>query len=123
LAAAVLPLQKDFVNSRILLSGATNSTSTEETEEEDKESSSTKLTIDTAISRYKHNNFTKTVHCGREMFNNMDDIEEFDTYMPDRLHPNAKGYELWSHCIKKGLEVVMDHQINLEEEAVEEESG
>jgi len=60
-------LQKDFVNSRILLSGATNSTEDEETEEEDKESSSTKLTIDTAISRYKQNNYTKTVHCGREM--------------------------------------------------------
>jgi len=114
--------RKDFVNSRIvLLSGATNSTSTEE-EEEDKESS-TKITIDTAISRYKHNNYTKTVHCGREMFNNMDDIDEYDTYMPDRLHPNAKGYELWAHCIKKGLEVVMDHQVSLEEEeAVEEES-
>jgi len=37
---------------------------------------------------------------------------------------NHKGYELWSHCIKKGLEVVMDHQVSLEEEeeAVEEES-
>ena len=113
--------REDFVNSRIvLLSGSTNSTSTEEEEEEDKVSS-TKHTIDTAISRYKHNNYTKTVHCGREMFNNMDDIDEYDTYMPDRLHPNAKGYELWSHCIKKGLEVVMDHQISLEDE-VEEES-
>jgi len=111
--------RKDFVNSRIvLLSGATNSTSTED--EEDKESS-TKLTIDTAISRYKHNNYTKTIFCGREMFSNVDDIDEYDTYMPDRLHPNAKGYESWSHCIKKGLEVVMDHQISLEEE-VEEES-
>jgi len=112
--------REDFANSRIvLLSGTTNSTSTDE-EEEDKESS-TKLTIDTVISRYKHNNYSKTVHCGREMFNNMDDIDEYDTYMPDRLHPNAKGYELWSHCIKKGLEVIMDHQISLEEE-VEEES-
>jgi len=50
---------------------------------------STKLTIDTAISRYKHNNYTKTAHCGGEMFNNMDDIEEYDTYMPDRLLLNA----------------------------------
>jgi len=117
----------DFVNSRIvLLSGSTNSTSTdeeEEEEEEDGEDSPTKITIDTAISRYKHNNYTQTVHCGREMFTNMDDIEEYDTYMPDRLHPNAKGYELWSHCIKKGLEVVMDHQISLEEEVVEEEES
>jgi len=113
--------REDFVNSRIvLLSGSTNSTSSEE--EEEAEESSTKLTIDTAISRYKHNNYTKTVHCGREMFNNMDDIDEYDTYMPDRLHPNAKGYELWSHCIKKGLEVVMDHQISLDKEEVEEES-
>jgi len=30
----------------------------------------------------------------------MDDIEEYDTYMPDRLNSNAKGYELWSHCIE-----------------------
>ena len=113
--------RKDFVNSHIvLLSGATNSTSTEE-EEEDEESS-TKLTIDTAISRYKHNNYTKTVYCGREMFNNMDNIDEYDTYMPDRLHPNAKGYELWSHCINKGLEVIMDHQVSLEEVVEEKES-
>ena len=101
----------DFVNSRIvLLSGNTDETivgtddkrAVDEFSEEEQEEST-------------NNNYTKTIHCGREMFN-IDDMDEYDTYMPDRLHPNSKGYELWSHCLKKGLEVIMDHQVRLEEE-------
>ena len=98
----------DFVNSRIvLLSGNTDETivdkssDNQDTDKEEEEEST-------------NNNYAKTINCGREMFN-IDDINEYDTYMPDRLHPNSKGYELWSHCLKKGLEVVMDHQVRLEE--------
>mmetsp|Transcript_13706 Transcript_13706/g.29769 ORF Transcript_13706/g.29769 Transcript_13706/m.29769 type:complete len:492 (-) Transcript_13706:107-1582(-) len=58
------------------------------------------------------NDYATTINCGREMFD-MGDEDEFDAYMPDRLHPNAKGYELWSRCIRRGLEVIMDHVISL----------
>ena len=60
------------------------------------------------------NEYEKTISCGKEMFA-IDDQDEFDTYMPDRLHPNSKGYELWSRCLYRGLEVVMDHAISLKE--------
>ncbi|KAL3809742.1 hypothetical protein ACHAXA_009244 [Cyclostephanos tholiformis] len=50
--------------------------------------------------------YTQRVYCGREMFA-FDDESEFDIYMPDRLHPNAKGYELWSRCLNKGLAAIV----------------
>lgn len=56
--------------------------------------------------------YAKTINCGRSMFA-FEFEAEFDMYMPDRLHPNAKGYELWSRCLKRGLESVMDHTISL----------
>jgi lysophospholipase L1-like esterase len=52
------------------------------------------------------------IQCGQDMFA-FDSEEEFDAHMPDRLHPNAKGYDVWARCIKRGLEEVMDHTINL----------
>mmetsp|Transcript_34150 Transcript_34150/g.71894 ORF Transcript_34150/g.71894 Transcript_34150/m.71894 type:complete len:107 (-) Transcript_34150:112-432(-) len=58
------------------------------------------------------NHYTTTIHCGKEMFN-IEDDDVFNMYMPDRLHPNAMGYKLWSHCLKRGLEETMDHAINL----------
>mmetsp|Transcript_8137 Transcript_8137/g.10553 ORF Transcript_8137/g.10553 Transcript_8137/m.10553 type:complete len:87 (+) Transcript_8137:45-305(+) len=58
------------------------------------------------------NHYTTTIHCGKEMFN-IEDDDVFNMYMPDRLHPNAMGYKLWSHCLKRGLEEIMDHAINL----------
>jgi len=39
-----------------------------------------------------------------------------------QITSKCQGLELWSHCIKKGLEVVMDPQISLDKEEVEEES-
>jgi lysophospholipase L1-like esterase len=36
-----------------------------------------------------------------------DDDSEFDAHMPDRLHPNRKGYELWSRCLDKGLAAIV----------------
>ena len=47
-----------------------------------------------------------TVRCGREMFA-IESEDEFDAVMPDRLHPNSKGYELWAGCIRKGIDRVM----------------
>jgi len=46
------------------------------------------------------------INCGKEMFA-FDDVNELDIYMPDRLHPNAEGYTLWSHCLKKGLNAIL----------------
>merc|ERR1711862_18163 len=48
-----------------------------------------------------------TVQCGPEMFA-IDDQDEFDCFMPDRLHPNAEGYELWAKCLKRGLDIIMN---------------
>lgn len=65
-----------------------------------------------SINQYQHK-----INCGREMFSfDEEDDEEFDRYMPDRLHPNLEGYEPWSRCLKKGLEaVMMDRTIHLEQ--------
>ncbi|KAL7462718.1 hypothetical protein ACHAXS_003094 [Conticribra weissflogii] len=52
------------------------------------------------------------VYCGREMFA-MESSEEFDSHMPDGLHPNSKGYDLWARCIERGLEAVMDGKVQL----------
>lgn len=47
-----------------------------------------------------------TVRCGREMFA-IESSDEFDAVMPDRLHPNSKGYDLWAGCIRRGIDRVM----------------
>ena len=52
------------------------------------------------------------IRCGRDMFS-FDDDDELDEHMPDRLHPNAKGYDVWARCLKRGLEEVVDHTIDL----------
>lgn len=57
-------------------------------------------------------NTLDTIRCGQDMFA-FDNDDEFDAYMPDRLHPNAKGYDIWARCIKRGLEDIMDHTIEL----------
>ena len=39
-----------------------------------------------------------------------EDESEFYAYMPDGLHPNRRGYELWSRCLMRGLAaIVHDH--------------
>jgi hypothetical protein len=53
-----------------------------------------------------NNQYQHRINCGRTMFA-IDNGDEFDRYMPDRLHPNYEGYELWSRCLKRGLEAVM----------------
>ena len=45
------------------------------------------------------------VRCGRGMFA-IESVDEFDAVMPDRLHPNAEGYELWAGCIRRGIDRV-----------------
>jgi hypothetical protein len=50
--------------------------------------------------------YTHRINCGREMFA-IDDESEFTMFMPDGLHPNAKGYELWSRCLNKGLAAIV----------------
>jgi lysophospholipase L1-like esterase len=96
----------DFPNSRIvLLSSSTEEEEGSETDadvdgQEDKPDDALKDSI--SLNHYQH-----TLNCGREMFAFDEGNDEFDRYMPDRLHPNAKGYELWSRCIKRGLEAIM----------------
>lgn len=80
LPALVYSWRKDFPNSRIILLSSLAKAETE--------------------------NDTSVITCGKELFD-MGDVDEFDEYMPDRLHPNAKGYELWSRCLKKGLDAIM----------------
>ena len=102
--------RKDFGNSRIvLLSGSTTTNPTTPQADDKADNSANSNNSPT-------NDYIKTINCEREMFT-FDDINELDKYMPDRLHPNSKGYELWSHCLKKGLEVIMDHQISLKVES------
>ena len=48
----------------------------------------------------------KIIRCGKSMFA-FDNDKEFDAHMPDRLHPNAKGYDIWARCLKRGLEEVV----------------
>lgn len=60
----------------------------------------------------EHEDSITTIRCGKEMFA-IDNDDEFHSYMPDGLHPNAKGYDLWARCLKRGLEVIMEDTINL----------
>jgi lysophospholipase L1-like esterase len=60
----------------------------------------------------KTNSAVKTIQCGQDMFA-FDNDDEFDAHMPDRLHPNAQGYDVWARCLKRGLEEVMDHTVDL----------
>lgn len=86
LPALVDSWRKDFPNSRIILLSS--------------------LAKAENVGDAKQNNDTSVITCGKELFD-IKDVDEFDEYMPDRLHPNAKGYELWSHCLKKGLDAIM----------------
>lgn len=107
--------RKDFANSRIVL--LTARPGEPEGDDDDRElegDDEQEADVDDEEAPADPGDYTRTVHCAREMFA-IEDPDEFDAYMPDRLHPNAKGYELWSRCLKKGLEVVMDHAINLTE--------
>jgi lysophospholipase L1-like esterase len=54
----------------------------------------------------------RIIPCGNEMFA-FDNEQEFDKYMPDRLHPNAQGYDVWARCLKRGLKEIMDHTMDL----------
>lgn len=87
LPALVNIWMKDFPNSRIILLSSLAKAETDDVGDEKQ-------------------NDTSVITCGKELFA-MKNVDEFDEYMPDRLHPNAKGYELWSHCLKKGLDVIM----------------
>jgi lysophospholipase L1-like esterase len=87
LPALVNSWMKDFPNSRIILLSSLAKAETDDVGDEKQ-------------------NDTSVITCGKELFA-MKNVDEFDEYMPDRLHPNAKGYELWSHCLKKGLDVIM----------------
>ena len=100
--------REDFEDSRIVLLSS-------QVEEEDISDGNNSDGEEEIMEDDSSNNYTMTINCGREMFA-FDDDDDFDTYMPDRLHPNAKGYEMWSHCLNKGLQVVMDHAISLTEE-------
>jgi hypothetical protein len=84
-------LREDFQNSRIILLSANTDTSE---------------VGDTEQNNNTSHSYTPVITCGKEMFA-YNDVNEFDVYMPDRLHPNAKGYELWSRCLKKGLDAIM----------------
>lgn len=79
--------REDFKNSRIILLSANDEASKVGASEE-------------------MHSYTPVINCGREMFA-FDDINELDVYMPDRLHPNAEGYKLWSRCLKKGLNAIL----------------
>lgn len=113
--------RKDYENSRIvLLSSSSHATrelqSVEENsnnDDNDEEEEDDELEEDEEEDRLDlDDDYSYTIDCGREMFA-MEDEDEFDAHMPDRLHPNAKGYELWARCLRKGLEVVMDHAVTL----------
>lgn len=83
----------DFPNSKVLLLSS---------ELDDKESNEKKHISDSDVS---------IIRCGYDMFA-FDNDNEFDAHMADRLHPNAKGYDIWAHCLKRGLEEMMDHTID-----------
>lgn len=100
--------RREFTNSRIVLLTARKGEPEEENEGESEGDG------EGGEDSSEPNEYTRTIHCAKEMFA-IDDRDEFDSYMPDRLHPNARGYELWSRCLKTGLEVVMDHAISLTE--------
>ena len=84
-------LREDFKNSHIILLSANNDAS--------------KVGANKQNNKANHS-YTRVINCGEEMFA-FDDINESDVYMPDRLHPNAEGYKLWSRCLKKGLDVIL----------------
>ena len=85
---------KDFPNSRIVLLSSQH-------DEDDKNKTMSKSKSGLEI-----------IRCGIDMFA-FDNDTEFDAHMPDRLHPNALGYDVWARCIKRGLEEIMDHTISL----------
>lgn len=80
--------REDFKNSRIILLSANDEASK------------------VGASEQKNNSHAPVINCGKEMFA-FDDINELDVYMPDRLHPNAEGYTMWSRCLKKGLNAIL----------------
>jgi len=83
--------RQDFQNSRIILLSANTETSE---------------VGEIEIHDNTRHVYTPVITCGKEMFS-FNDLNEFDVYMPDRLHPNAKGYQLWSRCLKRGLDAIM----------------
>ena len=85
---------KDFPSSRIILLSSQH----DDGSNDDKDSSS-----DSGVT---------IIRCGHNMFSFEDD-DDLAEHMPDRLHPNAKGYDLWARCLKRGLEEIMDHTIDL----------
>jgi lysophospholipase L1-like esterase len=85
--------KKDYPSSKIVL---LSSRTEDDTEDED-------VDLDSNV---------PIIRCGKDMFA-FDSEDEFDAHMPDRLHPNAKGYDVWARCIKRGLEEIMDHTIDL----------
>jgi lysophospholipase L1-like esterase len=98
--------REDFPNSRIVL--LSSSTQEEEGSETDADVDGQEGKPDDALNdSISLNQYRRTINCGREMFAFDEGNEEFDRYMPDRLHPNVEGYELWSRCIKRGLEAIM----------------
>lgn len=67
----------------------------------------------TINSKYiRSNSDIRIILCGKEMFA-FDNEQEFDKHMPDRLHPNAQGYDVWARCLKRGLKEIMDGTIDL----------
>lgn len=84
-------LRHDFKNSRIILLSANNDAS--------------KVDANKQNNKSLHS-YVPVINCGEEMFA-IDDIKESDVYMPDRLHPNAEGYKLWSRCLMKGLDAIL----------------
>ncbi|KAL7533636.1 hypothetical protein ACHAXR_006731 [Thalassiosira sp. AJA248-18] len=99
--------RNDFENSRIVLLTSQKSEPDAKDDVDDE---------DETAEGEPDNDYTMTINCGRDMFAIEGEDDEFDAYMPDRLHPNAKGYKLWSRCLKRGLDAVMDHTISLEGE-------
>ncbi|KAL3782205.1 hypothetical protein HJC23_001025 [Cyclotella cryptica] len=86
----------DYPNTRIVLLSSQN---------DDGNNNSTQKNI--------NSNFDiRIMRCGEEMFA-FENEQEFDENMPDRLHPNAKGYEMWARCLKRGLTEIMDNAIEL----------
>ena len=105
--------RKDFPNSRIVLLSSSN----EEEEEDWVERLKDRMVgnggdgkegehDNVLAASISNNQYQHRINCGRTMFA-IDNGDEFNRYMPDRLHPNYEGYELWSRCLRKGLEAVM----------------
>ena len=87
---------KDFPNTRIVLLSSQN--------DDDNNNK-----IETNINPFSN---TRIVRCGKELFAFKNE-QEFDVHMPDRLHPNAQGYDLWARCLKRGLQEIINDTIEL----------